>query len=255
MRTARIVYQNELIQSGVVITASSADFGYPVTNLADPARWKTWRSTSSTGDQWVKFDLGAAKTLKVLQIADFVAHTGGVIRAQANATDVWTAPTLDTALTLPNPNYTRTAGIWITTQTLRWVRFLFQNSGAVNMKVSLGVAAAGDYIEPAVSLAPGYTIGRTLGSEVHRVPGGQRSAERKTDYFTLKAGFMKEAEADRQNLMKASYSLGNHTPHFFAINPDDPAYMVFYGRFDSGFDYEHIVLGRWNMPFSWSEDV
>src|SRR6185436_3994757 len=118
---ARIAWNNLLTASGVVITSSAEATGYQDDYLADPARWKKWRSTTTTGDQWVKFDLGSNNAMTLLAVVDATIHTGGTLKAQANATDAWVTPTIDVTLTVPSPDYTRVWTTFFSSQSLRWV--------------------------------------------------------------------------------------------------------------------------------------
>ncbi len=255
-RTARLIIDNLLLATDAVRTASSEQFGKPVSNLSSPLPWQNWASASSATDEWVKFDLGVAKNFQSVQLVKFVGHTGGSIRFQANATDVWTSPSVNQVITVPSPNYTRTAGVWFSTvQSYRWIRILFQNTGAVTQQVSLGVAVLGTYFQPAISLAPYYGITRKDPSSVSRVPGGQKVTFRRQQYFEIRGSFDKEPETERAGFMSAFNTIGTHTPFIFAINPDDQGYFVFYGRFEDQLEFQHITVHRFGMPFMFSEDL
>lgn len=58
------------ILDGAVATYSSQSALYPASNLLSPHRSATWRSTSSTTDQYVLFDLGSARLPTCLALMD-----------------------------------------------------------------------------------------------------------------------------------------------------------------------------------------
>lgn len=253
-RTARLLYDNLALNAS--LSASSADFGYAVTNLKSPARWKKWRSLAATTDQSIVVDFGVATNFQSVMLASYVAHTGGAIRIQANATNSWGAPSVNVLLTLPSINPNKVVGNWFSSvQSYRYVRILFVNTGAIAQKVELGVLSIGTYFQPTYSLAPKYEMTRVDPSDVNRVPGGQRVAQRKTPYWQLRGGFDVEPETDRASFVAVSEKVGTHTPFFFAINPDDPGYFVLYGRFENGLQFGHLTTYHFGMPFTFSEDV
>jgi hypothetical protein len=255
-RTARLVTDNHVLKAGVVATASTEQFGKPASNLVSPAPWQDWYSDATGVNQWVVFDLGAARTFQAVQLVKYARHSNGSIKVQANSADSWGAPPVDVTLTLPDPNYTRTAGVWLASPvSYRYVRILFVNSAAALEQVHLGAVVIGPYFEPKISLAPNYGIKRVDLSQVNRTPGGQRLSNRRSQYFEISGTFDKEPETERPGFMSAFQTTGIHTPFIFAINPDDQGYFVFYGRFDSGVSFNHITRYRFGMPFTFSEEI
>jgi hypothetical protein len=154
MATAsRLLWSNECTVSGVTITSSAEVTNYPDDNVANTARWKIWRSSTGTGDQWIKFDFGANKTMTAGALVGVSKHTGGSIQFQAHATDIgdgdWGAlgsPTVDEAVTISS--LTGAGCVFFSSQSLRWVNIFFDNDASANEYVELGCAFAGAYLEP-----------------------------------------------------------------------------------------------------------
>lgn len=253
---ARLAYTNLLTVSGVVITSSSEATGYVDDNLASPARWKKWRSATDVVDQWVKFDLGSNKSLTVLAAISARVHTGGTLRAQAHATDTWGAPTVNELLTIPSPDYTGVVAAWIAAQSLRWVRFYFTNTGAVNEFVELGVAFVGTYLQPSISIAPGLGVRRVDPSEQRRAIGGQRSTVVRSKFHEVSGLFRLQSASARDDLRTAFDTNGASIPAVFAPTPGT-AGLTFYGTLvpDLAATHHDTSADLWSVPFGFVEDV
>ena len=82
------------------ITASTENAQFPVTNINDPRRTKTYRSTSNSDN--IVIDLGGADAVDTFAIVDNfkTGFTVSTITLEANGTDVWTSPAFTTTVTL-----------------------------------------------------------------------------------------------------------------------------------------------------------
>lgn len=267
---ARIAYSNLLTASTVTITSSADATGYPATNLGNPARWKKWRSSTTTGDQWVKFDLGANTNFQVLALTDVTLHTSnGTLNAQANATDVWTAPTVNDVLSpLPSPDFTHVLADWLSAvKSLRYIRFYFTNVGASNSYVEIGAAFAGTYFEPTQSIASGVQVVRHDPSVERLAIGGERSAVIRPKYHEITGNFPVQSATDRDNWRTVFDTVGATVPCVFALVPGTQS-LTFYGILrpsptGSGrsvlatFNTTQIAnaAALWNVGFNFMEDV
>ena len=72
------------VLDGSIAAYSSQSALYPVSQLLSPHRSATWRSTSSTTDQYVVFDLGSAKLPTALALTDVNFDTGTYIRLKGS---------------------------------------------------------------------------------------------------------------------------------------------------------------------------
>lgn len=90
---------NNLIDAAT-ITASTENAQYPVTNITDPRRTKTYRSTSNSDT--LVIDFGTAESCDHFAIVDNWQNGFGVtaITIEANGTDSWGAPAFSTTVTL-----------------------------------------------------------------------------------------------------------------------------------------------------------
>jgi len=116
---------NNLVETAT-LTASTENAQYPVSNIQDDFRTKTFRSTTNSDN--VVIDLGSTEPVDYLAIVDNWKNGFGVstITVEANATDSWGAPSYSTTLTFDS-----THGIGlksITEQSYRFWRFVVTGS-------------------------------------------------------------------------------------------------------------------------------
>jgi len=90
---------NNLVDSAV-ITASTENAQYPVTNLNDDRRTKTYRSTSNSDN--IVLDFGTSEECNYFAIVDNWQNGFGItsVTIEANGTDSWGAPAFTTTATL-----------------------------------------------------------------------------------------------------------------------------------------------------------
>jgi hypothetical protein len=253
---ARLAYVNLLTASGVTISSSAQATGHPDDNLASVARWKDWRSSTTTGDQWAKFDLGSSKSFQVIAAIDVRVHTGGTLRFQANATDSWGAPTVNELITVPSPNFAGVLVKWLAaSQSLRWIRFLFTNTGAVSEYVQIGAVFAGVYLQPTLSIARGVNVSPVDPSVVRTAIGGASSVVRRAQFHNIAGAFQWQESSERDNLRTAFKTVGRFTPCLFSVDPGDTG-LTFYGRFE-GMGVAHMAASveQWDVPFQFVEEV
>jgi len=253
---ARIAWQNLLTASGVVISSSSEATGYVDDNLANPLRWKKWRSATQNADQWVKFDLGANKNFQVIAGMNAKLHSsGGTLKAQANATDVWTTPTVNDTLSVPSPDLTKVLADWLgSVQNLRWIRYYFTDVGGVSDYVELGAVFAGTYLEPTRSVSDGVSITR-IDPSVQRVAiGGQRSAVIRPKYHRATGRFDVQTASARDDLRTLYETVGAAVPAIFTVDPSSPS-LTLYGTLQASLDATDSSPNLWRVPIDFTEDV
>lgn len=255
-KTSTMAYRNWAWESGVTITASSAATGYPASNLGASEPWKIWRSTVTTGDQWVKFDLGTSRALAACFLRNVLIHTGGSVRFQANATDSWGSPTINTAFTIPSTARTRVLSLLFASQSLRWVRILFVNTGAVSQAVELGVAFPTSPLTMSVGVGRGVTLARADLS-LHLVSiGGQRQVDRRSQQFSLQVDPNALEETERDQMLALFDTVGTFLPWFLMLDTVDQN-LCFYGRIIDGLPVQHLAetADAWSSPFVFQEEL
>jgi len=253
---ARIAWNNLLTAPGVVISSSSEATGYVDDALANPLRWKRWRSLTQNADQWWKADLGANKNFQLLAAMNAKLHSsGGTLKAQANATDSWGAPTVNDTFSIPSPDLTKVLADWLgSVQNLRWIRFYFTDVGGVTDYVELGAVFAGTYLEPARSVSDGVFVGR-IDPSVQRVAlGGQRSAVTRAKYHRASGRFDMQTASARDDLRTLYETVGSTVPAIFTLDPSSPA-LTFYGTLQATLAATDRGPNLWDVPIEFTEDV
>jgi hypothetical protein len=253
MARARFLWENECVKSGVTITASGSATGYPSTYLANRARWKPWRSTTTTGNQNVVFDFGTAKTITAVCLVNWRKHgTTGTIKAEYWTGAAYAAFDAGTGLfTLPSSNRTRVVGLWYTPgRSTSRIRITFTNTGAVSDYVEVGVCVAGAYVEPAVTLTDDLRFDYTDPSSNVASDDGQEVARQRTKFLALATEYVAITAADKNNFFTMFDTVGCTLPFIYAVDATD-ADQVVYGRLTAILPAAHQTFNRWNVsvPF------
>lgn len=112
-----ILYDNEIENTGVVITTFSENPDYPAsTALLDDRLSRVYRSVDDTAE-WIKFDLTTAQTIKYIGILGHNLTSGATVKIEGNASDSWGSPSYTKTLTIAD-SITESVG----TQSFRWWR-------------------------------------------------------------------------------------------------------------------------------------
>jgi len=108
---------NNLINAATTV-ASTSNAQYPLTNINDTRRTKTYRSTSNSDN--IVIDLGGAENIDSFGIVDNWQNGFGIstLTLEANGTDSWGSPAFTTTVTLDS-----TFGVGIKTFTTETYRF------------------------------------------------------------------------------------------------------------------------------------
>lgn len=225
MAKARFCYVH--LVPTATITASSEVANRPASFLKSLARWKKWRSSTSTGDQSVVFDFVVTRTIRAIVLVDWKAHGGGTIKAET-----WNGSSyvLFANFTLPTFNPTRAIAVWNTTgvSTSR-VRIYFTNAGPSNDYVELGAVFAGDYYQPTYNLIDGFQVEPVDPSEERASVDGQVETQQRTKYHVIRGTFETEPADQFIEFRRVFETIGRHTPFVLAVNPDDPD-EIFYAK-------------------------
>jgi hypothetical protein len=249
MSKTRLAYDNLAVATATTIAASGEVTTRPASFLKSLARWKKWRSTTTTGNQTVDFDFGSSQTIKAVLLADWKAHSGGTLKAQYWNGAAW----VDFGtFTQASPNPTKVIALWNTAgQATTKIRLLFTNTGAVSDYVELGVVFIGSYVEPTYTLIDGFRLTPQDPSLVVAALDGQEESQARTVYHLASGTFEVEPGATLDACRVIFGAIGLHAPFFFAINPDDPD-EILYGRLTE-LDYQHVYGDNWTIPVTVQE--
>ena len=224
----RNLYDNLLDYSTAVITAGSADADLPVANIQHPHKTKVYRTGTSAAEEWIKIDLATAKAVQaVILLAHTLTSGDTIIKIQGNATDSWSAPSFNEAMTF---NASTLKHYLSSTQTYRWWRIIFTKSAAGETR-DIGRVFLGPYDE--MARAPKQPDGLDIStedlSETSRALGGQTYSEIKSRYDVIKIAFPGVvSEAQSAMLIALVDACGTHTPFFVDIDPTNKPYDWLY---------------------------
>src|SRR5512139_4104440 len=108
----------------ISVVTGTEDTTYPAANLATLNPAKPAKLTTTTG-RWV-FDFTTAQQVDVVALIHTNLDAGLTVKVQANATNVWTSPSLDLAITipaLPEDSYPLNPWLDLTTTAVRSFRY------------------------------------------------------------------------------------------------------------------------------------
>ena len=99
----RVLYNN-WVKSATTITPLSENPNYLFTDAWQDTRLTRYARTVDDDDQTFVIDLGSPRAVDYCAILDHNFSSGATIKIQANATNVWTAPSVDITLTYAADN-------------------------------------------------------------------------------------------------------------------------------------------------------
>lgn len=244
---ARFCYVNRALSA--TVTASSAVADRPASYLTSSARWRLWRSATGTGDQTLEFDFGATRTIQVVALVDWRAHTGGTIAAETWDGSGWDA---FGTFTLADPNPTGVIAVWVPAGVATSkVRLVFDNVAAADEYVQLGAALMGAYFEPEYTLSDGFEITPVDPSLTVAAVDGQEETQTRTMFHVIRGTWEDLDGADLAGMRALYASVGTRTPFLAALDPDD-AGLLFYARL-TDLTYQHLRQDVWTFPMSLQE--
>jgi len=195
------------------LTAPHKDLGFAVAD--------TGSATSQTGAaevyqsrHWLKADLVTAAAVLSGIVVNHNSGTGGTYTLQGNATDVWSAPTVNQVLS--GDAAIRIA--YLATQTLRYWRLVIDDPGNALGYAEVGIWFAGPYTQPTVSYAIGFTKAWEELSEVTVAISGAHFQDEKARRPTWGLQWSEIVEADRAALAAAFALVPKGRCFFFSFD-------------------------------------
>ncbi len=244
---ARFVSTNRALTATITASASVAD--RPASYLSNTARWKRWRSTTTTGNQTVDFDFGSSQLVQVVALVDWKAHTGGTIKAQTWNGAAW----VDFGtFAQPSPNPTGITTVWnVSGVSTTKVRVLFTNTASASDYVELGVVVAGAYFEPTATVSDGFEMTLVDPSVLVASVDGQAEALTRTEYHVIRGEFERLPASDLTEFRALFASVGTRVPFLVAVDPDS-ASEIFYARF-LALPISHVLQNTWTVGLELQE--
>jgi hypothetical protein len=241
----KLIANNLVLATGTTLTASTSNSRFPVSNLQHYFRSKIWRSTSTTAQ--VVFDMQTAEPVDSCVILwpkedGVLISDTAVVKIQANATNVWTSPSVDVTLTL-NETYEVMSKFWSTDQEYRYWRVSIVDSGNALGYVALGVVVLGK--SEAISSADnGFKYELIDQSKVIRTDFGNEYVDEYPKVAKLSLAFNVLDYTDIELLDAAYRRNGTRMPIYISLDDTDVTFdkdfFAIYGKFPPSVSFDHI---------------
>lgn len=190
------------------ISASSEASGLPATNVTQIWKSRVWRATGCSSE-WLKFDFGAAAAVRAFALVGHNLTAAATIKIQANATDVWTAPSIDVTLTYHADNLVY---LWTADQSYRFWRLSIIDAGNPDGYVQVGRIFLGQTATPDRNFKT-WSREPVDPTTITRSYDGAEAFDRRTGYDLLAFDFERVLTAAFDELYRA---VGLKT-YFFVI--------------------------------------
>jgi len=181
---------------------------------------------------FIKADLGSALSVQVGIVINHNAGAGGSLTFQGNATDAWTAPTVNQALA--GDAAIRIA--FIATQTLRYWRLVIDDCGNALGYAEVGLWNAGPYTQPSVSYAVGFSKKWEELSEVSVTPSGAHWQDERPRRPVWSLHWSEVLESDRAALAAAFAFVPKGKCFFFTFDAVTDPTATEYGWLAEGIE-------------------
>ena len=239
----RFLDTNLCTQTATVITASSQQANFAVSNLVNPFRSKVWRSTGCASE-WVTFDFATAVQVDTCCLFWSKENgpkltTAATITLQGNATNSWSSPAFSTSLSVNNTysiaSYFTANG---TNQTYRYWRITIADPLNGFGYVELGVAFMGVSVA-LPNTSNGFKYSLTDLSNVITTAFGHRYVDKYPLMAQLDFSYPNIDDATISLLENSFRSRGSSGPVLFAVDPTAAVYnkdhFILYGTFVTPF--------------------
>lgn len=238
MANPRILYNTDAWTStvyggGAVITGSNETGNGQArkVTLDPPAeQWNT--GTGNDTAEWLKWDLGSAKLITMLNISGANWSAAAEVRWQGNATDSWGSPTYNQLLTLATdadgnvlPRHTH-----FLSETFRWWRLYIDDAANAENRIKISSALGGQYYEFERGMTRGARWTLKDPSTIKHLPGSVeeiQAADRLKKYRQARIDFKRITTSEHKKFEAIFSKIGNSRPCVLALDPtNNPTEMT-----------------------------
>lgn len=269
MSNLRIIYKN-LFDDYDTLTqlVGSTAGGFPLTNLIDDTKSKTWRSTDLLSPK-IKVTWATGQTLSgvalaftnliagsTFQITLYDATTGGTLLLDTGAVDVdysYDAPIGFGSIGSASFAYgggANVAAFFASTAGVRRMEIEFTSAGNPDSYIELSRIIAGAYWEPEDNASYGAKIGFVDSTTGQRTSAGGLITDRGTIHRELSFSLEAMSSTDKASLNNIFRSIGKSQPLFISLTPgssntEDELFCQLYGKFDDGITTEFAFYSHY----------
>jgi len=235
------------------ITSLTEAVGYEFnTALKDPRLSRIARTMDITS-QSIVFDLGSAKAIDYFSIIKHNFTSSATIHIQGNATDVWTAPSIDVTLTWTVANILYN---WLTAQTFRYWRITISDATNADGFISMSKVYLGNYVQ-LPNMGKSQKVNTASTSEVAESVGGQAYGDIGYFYQLGDVSFPIIEDSEKLTIENLFRLTDKYTPVILLIWENDLTVQPpIYSRITTDMQFTRVegVAGRkWSLNFSFKE--
>lgn len=262
MSNLRIIYKN-LFDDYDTLTqlVGSTASGFPLTNLTDDTKSKTWRSTDLLSPK-LKVTWASAQTLSGValaftnliagskfQITLYDATSGGTLLLDTGVVDVdysYDAPIGFSSIGSASFAYgggANVAAFFASTSGVRRMEIEFNSAGNPGGYIELSRIIAGAYWEPEKGASYGASVAFVDSTTGQRTSAGGLITDRGTIHRKMSFSLGAMSATDRASLNNLFRSIGKSQPLFISLTPGDSntegeLFGQIYGKLEDGISTE-----------------
>ena len=245
---ARILYNMDTWDAATITGSSQANTDLVPANVVHDHVSKMWRTTGKASENIV-FDLGTATNITVFSMFTFNLTASATVTLQAHASNSWGSPSYSQALTIATDadgNVLQRI-VFFLSQTYRWWRVTFADSGNSDAYLQIGRMAAGQYYETTRNINQGFNISMFDPSEGDRVPGRQTFFRNRNRYRRATVRFNLQSQTQTDKLSAIMEKTGNSRPIVLALDPDNrPSKDSMYCYLETPLGQAHQFIGNYS---------
>ncbi len=210
--------------------------------------------------EWVLFDLTTTEDINSVVLLwpkedGIILSSNAVIKIQANATNVWTAPSVDQTLTLDN-TYEIASHYFSTDQSYRYWRLVVIDPANANLYVNLGVMVLGK-AEVIDNPDNGFIYSLTDNSKITTTDFGNEYVDEYPTMAQLELDFAILDYDSAEAIDNLYRQVGNRKPVFVALDHDASVFskdnFSLYGKFRTNLALTHIKFDLFQGKLSIGE--
>ena len=248
MANVRLLYNMDDWDGASVTESSQASTDLQAENVLHDHIAKLWRTTGKASE-WIRFDLGSAKQIKVFSMFSFNLTSSATVTLQANASDSWGSPSFSQALTIPTDSDSNVIQriVYFLDQTYRYWRVTLADSSYTASYLDVGRMAAGNYYEPTRNIGQGFNITMLDPSEGSRVAGRQTFFRNRKRYRRAPVSFNLQDQTQTDKLSTVMEKVGNSKPLVLALDPTNrPSKDSMYCYLETPLSQSHQFISNYN---------
>jgi len=235
------------------ITALTEAVGYEFNTALKDTRLSRIARTIDLTSQTIVFDLGSAKAIDYFAIIKHNLTSSAIIHIQGNASDVWTAPTVDVTVTWTVNNIIYN---WSSAQTYRYWRITISDATNTDTFISMSKVYLGGYVQlPNMGKSQKLNVSST--SDVAESVSGQSYGDPGYFYLSGDVTFPIIEDSEKLTIETLFRLTDKYTPVILLIWENDLTIQPpIYSRITNDMMFTRIdgMVGRkWSLNFSFKE--